>query len=129
MKFDNMDEDLTKEASKMLHTSKENLNSVVGPLIGKARSLNEGQDLKGAYENYAKALKYDPINAEALNEMNDIREILQIRSKKAYREAIISESLSLFKSAKEKFQEVQQIAPTDSEYYKKATDKLKDYME
>ena len=129
MKFKNMDEDLTKEASKMLHISKENLNSVVGPLIGKARSLKEGQDLKGAYEHYAKALKYDPINPEALNEMNTIRETLYVRAKRVYREAIISESLSLFKSAQEKFQEVQQVSPTDSEYYRKATNKLKDYME
>ncbi len=129
LKIKNMDEDLTKEASDMLHEAKEKLNSVVGPLVGKARSLKEGQDLKGAYESYAKALKYDPNNAEALNEMNEIREVLHLRAKRVYREAIIAESLSLFKSAKEKFQEVQQIAPTDSEYYEKATNKLKEYME
>jgi hypothetical protein len=37
--------------------------------------------------------------------------------------------LSLYNDAKEKFQEVQQISPTDSEYYQKATDKLKDYLD
>ena len=31
--------------------------------------------------------------------------------------------------AKEKFQEVQQVSPVDSEYYKKATDRLKDDLE
>ena len=44
-------------------------------------------------------------------------------------EGIISESLSLFEDAKEKFQEVQQISPSDSEYYKKASEKLRDYTD
>ena len=39
-----------------------------------------------------------------MNEMNLIREMLNNRSKKIYREAIISESLSLFDDAKEKLQ-------------------------
>ena len=58
-----------------------------------------------------------------------IKSQLDARSKRIYREAIIAESLSLFADAKEKFQEVQQISPTDSEYYKKATEKLKNYLE
>ena len=61
--------------------------------------------------------------------MDDIRSQLDSRSKKIYREAIIAESLSLFSDAKEKFQEVQQISPTDSDYYKKASEKLKNYLE
>ncbi len=129
LRIPSMDEDLIEEASKMLTESKDNLNAMVGPLVGKARSLREGQDLKGAYEHYLRALQYDPINAEALSEMNEIRENLTLRARKVYREAIIAESLSLFRNAKEKLQEVQQIAPTDSEYYQKATAKLKEYME
>ena len=129
LKIKDMDEDLVKEATDMLKDSKEQLQSIVEPLIGKARSLREGQDLKGAYENYLEILNHDPVNAEALNEMAEIRQILTNRSKKIYREAIISESLSLFEDAKEKFQEVQQISPTDSDYYKKATEKLKDYLD
>ncbi len=61
--------------------------------------------------------------------MDEIRTLLQVRSMKIFREALISESLSRYDEAKEKFQEVQQISPTDSEYYKKATEKLKDYIE
>lgn len=125
---DDMDDDLVEEATKMLEESKENLNAVVGPLLGRARSLREGQDLKGAYENYRQVLEYEPSNAEAMNEMSEIRETLQLRSRKVYREAIIAESLSLLKDAKEKYKEVQQISPTDSEYYIKATDKLKEYQ-
>ncbi|MFP5458568.1 MAG: FHA domain-containing protein [Bacteriovoracia bacterium] len=125
----NLDEDLIKDASDMLADAKSQLASDVAPILGRARSLKEGQDLKGAYEAYLEVLSIEPTNKEGLDEVDAIREILDTRSKKVYREAIIAESLSLFSDAKEKFQEVQQISPTDSEYYKKATDKLKNYLE
>jgi pSer/pThr/pTyr-binding forkhead associated (FHA) protein len=124
-----MDEDLIAEATEMMKKSKEEISAAVNPLLGKAKSLQEGQDLKGAYEVYMQVLKFEPSNAEALNQTNEIKEQLTIKARKIYREAIISESLSLFQDAKEKFQEVQQISPVDSDYYKKATDKLKDYLE
>jgi pSer/pThr/pTyr-binding forkhead associated (FHA) protein len=123
------DEDLVKEASTMLSDAKNQLASDLGPLVGKARSLKEGQDLRSAYEAYLNVLKVEPTHSEALNEIDDIRFQLDTRSKKIYREAIIAESLSLFNDAREKFQEVQQISPTDSEYYRKASEKLKNYLE
>ena len=123
------DEDLVKEGSDMLSDAKNQLAADLGPLIGKARSLKEGQDLRAAYEVFLDILKIEPTNSEALNEVDEIRSSLDTRSKKIYREAIIAESLSLFNDAKEKFQEVQQISPTDSEYYKKASEKLKNYLE
>jgi pSer/pThr/pTyr-binding forkhead associated (FHA) protein len=123
------DEDLMKEAGEMLSDAKNQLASDLAPLVGKARSLKEGQDLKSAYEVYLDILKIEPTNTEALNELDDIRTQLDTRSKRVYREAIIAESLSLFGDAKEKFQEVQQISPTDSDYYRKATEKLKNYLE
>ncbi|MCY4524071.1 MAG: hypothetical protein OXB84_04960 [Halobacteriovoraceae bacterium] len=125
----NLDEDLIQEGSKMLAESRESLNLIVAPKLGKARSLREGRDLKQAYEVYMDILNYDPGSAEALNEMSDIRGILNKRSKKIYREAIVSEDLSLFEDAKEKFEEVKQISPSDSDYYKKATGKLEEYLD
>jgi pSer/pThr/pTyr-binding forkhead associated (FHA) protein len=124
-----MDDDLVKEATTMLEESKKSLNDQIIPLLAKARSLGEGEDLKGAYEIYSKVLFHDPSNGEAVEEMGRIKELLHFRAMKIYRHAIISESLSLFDDAKEKFQEVQQISPTDSEYYKKATEKLSEYIE
>lgn len=129
LKIKDMDEDLTKEASDMLKTARDEISTAVAPLIGKAKSLMEGQDLKGAYEVYQQILKIEPSNIEALNQVGDIKEQLSNKARKIYREAIISESLSLFQDAKEKFQEVQQISPVDSDYYKKATDKLRDYLD
>lgn len=129
LRMKGIDEDLVKEGSKMLDESKQKLAAIVQPLLGKARSLKEGQDLKGAYETYNQILKYDPSSNEALNEMDEIRTTLHNRSMRIFREALISESLSRYDEAREKFQEVQQISPTDSEYYRKATEKLKDYIE
>jgi len=129
LRLQGMDDDLVKDGARMLKESKENMNNIIGPLIGKARSLSEGQDLKGSYETYNKILEFDPTHKEALNEMDTIRDTLTLRSKRVFREAIIAESLSLFNEAKEKFQEVQQISPSDSEYYQKATEKLKNYLE
>lgn len=129
LRIKGMDEDLVKEGSDMLSDAKNQLASELGPLLGKARSFKEGQDLKSAYEAFLEVLKIEPTNSEALNEVDDIRSQLDSRSKKIYREAIIAESLSLFADAKEKFQEVQQISPTDSEYYKKASEKLRNYLE
>ena len=129
LKIKDMDEDLVKEATKMLKVSKDKIKSKTSPILGKARSLKEGQDLKGAYEQFMKVLDFDPVNTEALDEMENIRETLKNRSKKIYREGLISESLQLFSEAKEKYQEVQQISPIDSEYYIKATNKLREYLE
>lgn len=124
-----MDEDLIKDASVMLENSENELKMVVEPLLAKARSLREAQDLKAAYETYKDILLYHPGHLEALTEKEKINEVLKLRARKVYREALISESLSLFDEAKEKFQEVQQIAPSDSEYYEKSSEKLKEYWE
>lgn len=124
-----MDEDLIKEATDMLSQAKEKLSEQIDPLIGRARSFKEGQDLKRAYETYGEVLRFDPSNEEAITEREKIFDTLRTRSMKVYREALISESLSLFDEAKEKFEEVQQISPINSEYYIKATERLKDYLE
>lgn len=124
-----VDQEVFKEATAMYEEAKQKLKDIEDPLVGKARSLKEGEDLKGAYEAYSEILKINPANMEALNEMNTIRITITNRAKKIYREALVSESLSMFNDAREKFKEVQQISPTDNEYYKKATLKLKNYLE
>lgn len=128
-KMQGMDEDLIKDATTMLKNSQRKLSAMINPLLGKARSFKEGQDLKRAYETYGDILRIDPSNEESLNERDIIFQTLTNRSRKLYREALISESLSLFEEAKEKFQQVQQVSPVNSEYYIKATSKLENYLE
>ena len=129
LKISGMDEDLTKEATAMLESSRDELKKSVTPLVSKARSLKRGQDLKGAYEHYTQVLVYDPSDEESLNEISRISTILRKRSRGVYIEGLISEDLGLFKEAREKFQEVQQISPSDGDYYKRASEKLSNYFD
>ena len=121
------DDDLILAATKMLKESKRNLKNQISPLLTKARSLNDGEDKKGAYETYKEILKIDPSNTEAVLKMDKVKENIEKQAKEIYREAIIDESLNYLKKAKEKFQEVQQITPADSQYHKRAANKLKKY--
>jgi pSer/pThr/pTyr-binding forkhead associated (FHA) protein len=122
----NIDDDLAKEASRILSESRKKINDLKQPLAKKAKSFKEGQDLKNAYETYMKILAIDPNDNDAHSGTSEIRETLDLRAKKIYREALISESISLFNDAKEKYQEVLQVAPSDSVYYSKAKKRLKD---
>ncbi|MEH0860280.1 FHA domain-containing protein [Halobacteriovorax sp. DPLXC-1] len=121
----NIDEDLMKKAVDMLKKSRQNLKNITGPLLGKARSLKEAEDLKASYEVFKEVLQYNPNEIDAQNELDDINEILTERARKVYRQGLVSESLGAFEEAREKFQEVQQISPVDNEYYIKASKRLK----
>ncbi|EPZ52042.1 FHA domain protein [Bacteriovorax sp. BAL6_X] len=120
-----MDEDLMKKAIDMLKKSRQNLKNITGPLLGKARSLKEAEDLKASYEVFKEVLRYNPNELDAQSELDDINDILTRRARKVYRQGLISESLGSFEDAREKFQEVQQISPIDNEYYLKASERLK----
>ncbi|POB12444.1 MULTISPECIES: FHA domain-containing protein [unclassified Halobacteriovorax] len=120
-----MDEDLMKKAIDMLKKSRQNLKNITGPLLGKARSLKEAEDLKASYEVFKEVLRYNPNELDAQSELDDINDTLTRRARKVYRQGLISESLGSFEDAREKFQEVQQISPMDNEYYIKASERLK----
>lgn len=120
-----LDEDLIVEASTMLKEAKNNLSSEIAQPLENARHYKNAQDLKNAYEQYSEVLHYDPSHEESLISSREIKEVLMNRARIVYRQALVSESISHFRKAKEKFQEVLLIAPSDSEYYKKAEDKLK----
>jgi len=124
-----VDQDIKDEAKTMYDQSQKELDNAISPVLGKAKSDEESLDYKNAYEGYKKILTIDPSHEVSLNKMTEIKDKLKMKSQKVFREALISESLSLFKEAKEKFIEVKQISPSDSEYYLKAEEKLKKYYE
>ncbi len=127
LKLKGMDEDLVKEATEMLSESKNKLNGLIAPLLGKARSLYEGQDLKGAHESYKEILVFNPYHEEAVDKTLEIEDTLEKRSRLLFQEALVAESLSFFPLAAEKFREVLQVSPSGSSYSKKANEKLKSY--
>lgn len=128
LKINLMDEDLIVEATSMLETSKTELANAITPLLEKAKSAYNGNDLLESFNNFKEVLEIDPSNEEAMNKINAINETLENRAKKIYREALIAESLSMFSQAYEKFQEVKEVSPKNSEYYLKATEKLKNFL-
>jgi tetratricopeptide (TPR) repeat protein len=119
------DEDLITEASEMLAQSNKEMGLEIDPLLLAARSAKSKEDLKDAYENYSKVLKINPGQDEAVTETKDLKEILNEKARKVFREAMYKESINLYIKAREKFQEVLLIAPSDSEYYQRAEARLK----
>ena len=118
-----------KRQQKCSKNPKINSKRKIDPFLQKARSLDRGQDLKGAYETYKSILKIDPSNVEAVSKMDEIIKRIEKQAKKIYREAIIDESLNYLHQAKEKFNEVRQITPSDSPYYRRAEIKLQNYTD
>ena len=119
------DEDLITEASEMLAQANKEISLEVDPLLLAARSAKSKEDLKEAYENYVKILKINPGHDEAVTETKELKEVLNDRARKIFREAMYKESINLYIKAREKFQEVLLVAPSDSEYYLRAEARLK----
>jgi tetratricopeptide (TPR) repeat protein len=128
LKIKPMDEDLSKEASEMLVQARAELDALTKPLLEDARQFANGDDLKNSYELYYKIIKIDPGNDEANRKYREYREKLTAKAMLIYRQGLVSESMSKFLKAKEKFQEVLLVAPSDSDYFRKADEKLKSLM-
>ncbi len=122
-----IDEDLLQQASQMLEESRQNLSSQIAPLLEQARSAKAGEDYKEAYESYLQILQIDQGNDEAHREIAEIKDDLNLRAQKIFREAMVAESLSLFTESIDKYREVLQIAPSDSDYYRRAREKLREF--
>ncbi len=119
--------ELLNDANDILKQAQEKIQEETERLLTEARGYRQGEDLKNAYETYLKLLKINPVSGEALTELGEIQSNLDGRAKLVYREALVSESISLFDDAKEKYLEVLQIAPSESDYYKKAKAKLEEF--
>ena len=119
------DEDLITEASEMLAQANKEMSLEVDPLLLAARSAKSKEDLKEAYENYVKIIKINPGQDEAVTEIKELKEVLNEKARKIFREAMYKESINLYIKAREKFQEVLLVAPSDSEYYQRAEARLK----
>ena len=123
-KIANVDESLTlrgEELRKEIHTE---MTGREEDFLAKARAFKNGEDFKNAFESYKEVLNVNPTNVEAINESNSIKNLIKSRAMNIYREGLVSESISLHKDAKEKFEEVLQIAPSGSYYYTKAKQRL-----
>ncbi len=104
---------------------RQELSSVIDPwLKDAANQRQEGGDLVKANELYNQVLGVDSNNKEAINGKASIREILHLRAKRLYSEAILAESVSDLTEAREKFERCLRTAPEDDLYKKRCRSKL-----
>jgi pSer/pThr/pTyr-binding forkhead associated (FHA) protein/tetratricopeptide (TPR) repeat protein len=94
------------------------------PHMKAAKSFEEAGQYAEAHKEYELALKGDPEADEAVEAMQRIRTILNDRAKAPYVEGVFAESFNDFETAEKKYREVLDLAPKDSDYYKKATSRM-----
>ena len=93
------------------------LKNVLDPLLTEAKNQRqEGGDLVKARDKYREVLAIDKDNAEALRGISEIRDVLLLRAKRYYAEAILAESISELQEAKEKYEKCLHTAPDDPNF-------------
>jgi hypothetical protein len=101
------------------------LSSIIDPLLREASGQRgEGGDLVRARDLYNEVLKTDASNKEALDGLEAIYEVLHLRAKRLYAEAILAESVSDLTEAKDRFEKCLRAAPEKSIYRKRCRSKL-----
>ncbi len=101
------------------------LSSILDPLLREAAlQRQEGGDLVVANQKYNDVLNVDPSNQEALSGKAAIKEILHLRAKRFYAEAILAESVNDLSEAKDKYEKCLKTAPEEDMYKKRCRGKL-----
>lgn len=108
------EKEFTDRVASLKEKIRDSLRTVLDPLLMEAKSQRgEGGDLVKARDAYNKVLAVDANNAEARQGLTDIRQILLLRAKRFYSEAILAESISDLQEAKEKYEKCLHTAPDD----------------
>lgn len=104
------------------------LSSIIDPLVSAAEQerISNG-DLVKAKDNYMKALAIDPENTKANEGLEAIRNVLHLRAKRLYAQAILAESVSSLEEAKVNLQKCLQVAPDKDPYRRRCEAKLAKY--
>ena len=69
-------------------------------------------------------LKVDAQNHDAVSGLEEIREVLHIRAKRLYAEAILAESINDLAEAKDRYQKCLKTAPEEDMYKIKCKNKM-----
>lgn len=104
------------------------LSSIINPLIEAGeRERAPGGDLVKAKEAFMKVLAVDPENQKANEGLGAIREVLHVRAKRLYAQAIIAESVSSLDEAKQALKRCIEVAPEKDPYRRRCESKLSRY--
>lgn len=119
------DKDFLKRVEDLKTQIRDKLSSLLTPLLTEAsEQRKEGGDLVKAKELYMQVLQIDSANTEALRGLESIRELLHVRAKRLYAEAILAESISDLSEAKDKFTRCERTAPEGDLYKERCKHKL-----
>lgn len=106
----------------------EEIKSKLEPMIQAGKDKENAGDFQAAIDAYKKVLDFENENPTATQGIDRIKTILNDRAKALYTEAVLAESYSDFATAKKKFRDCLDAAPTDSAYHDKAERKLSRYF-
>lgn len=103
------------KVEKLKNDIQDKLKSVLDPLLLEARNQRgETGDLAKARDRYLDVLRISPLHEEARRGLNEIRQVLQLRAKRYYNEAILAERVySDLQEAKEKYEKCLHNAPDE----------------
>ncbi|MCO5143531.1 MAG: FHA domain-containing protein [Oligoflexia bacterium] len=120
-----VEEGFPERIEKLKEEIRSQLDSKLNPLLREAASQRQdGGDLVKANNLYSEVLKIDSENREALEGKQAIRDILHMRAKRFYSEAILAESLSDLPEAKDKYEKCLKTAPEKDIYVTRCRNKL-----
>lgn len=107
---------------------RQKLASVIDPLleVAERERLSNG-DLVKAKEHYNKVLAVDPENQKALEGQEAIRNVLHLRAKRLYAQAILAESVTSLDEARMNLMKCLQVAPDKDPYRRRCEAKLEKY--
>lgn len=105
------------------------LSSVIEPLLVEAeKDRQPGGDLVKAKDSFLKVLEVDPENPRALTGLDAISEVLHLRAKRLYAQAIIAESVSSLDEAEKTLKDCVKVAPEKDPYKRRCQAKLAKYQ-
>lgn len=122
------DQNLVDQSREKIEEIKGKIKEKLDPVVAQALQLEESGEMSKAFKLFQEATKIDSKDKRGYEGMDRIRSILHERAKRTYTEAIIAESYSDFLLAKQKFQEVIELAPQEDIYYTRAKRKLAKYF-
>ena len=111
-------------ARARIRDTEKQITSLRDPVLADAKAAEDAQDLPKAYALYEKATVIDPPHPAGYAGMARIKGVLHERAKGLYIEAVLAESYSDFETAKKKYQECKEVAPSDDVYFERAERKL-----
>ncbi len=114
-----------KSVAESIRKAEEAIAAERDPLLAEGRKFEADGKQTEAYRAYQKALRVDPTDTEAPAGMARIRDALNARARAIYSEGVIAEGFGELEQAEKKYREVLEVVPDDSEYFAKATSRIR----